>query len=1048
MPKRKLSNFLIGFLSLVSFMSIEGIVEAKSRTIMLADRRVVGGGATVVSYGEPAVMTHTNQYSSNKFWQYGGYWGASGTWQAGEYWFPKDIRIDTLENRNYSHSRFGGSTYFEGYRRNANSNFKAYVSSDNSTWRQVWDAGNVNASSPINRNGNFNSSALGTFRYVRGKFDNWNANGDNSATIDAFMLSVSETDNEAPYGNAPTIVSETSTGYTVRVTGVGDAISGVSMVRFPTWTEANGQDDIKWYAGTNKGNGVWECTINKNQHNNETGKYITHVYAYDADWAGNSKNLGEAVSIVDSTPPSINITGNPTSWTNNNITLNVTATDTESGVNYITKPDGSTVASTSTSYTVTANGTYTFKAVDKRGNESTQSVTVSKIDKAAPTISISGNPTSWTNSNVTLNVTASDTGGSGVKEIVIPSGQVISGSSLSYSLSSNGTCQFKVRDNAGNETTYSVVVDKIDKTAPTLALEVSPTSWTNKDVTVNCSIGENQSGIAVKKYASGSQSASYFASSGTNISGTSFNVPVNGIYTVYVKDAVGNETIRTIAVNNIDKAAPTISLSQDASMTNSNVTINTVIESGSATGSGKSPIVIKKYASGSQSKSYFASGGTVFTGTSFSVASNGVYTVYAKDEAGNETVVAITVNNIDKTPPSITGTLDYPWVKGSQDVNLIATDSQTKVSSFKIWNSTKTTVIKSGIESGNNMVINHTFTNEGQTIYKVEAIDSVSNVVTRDLIIRIDNTAPTAKVTMPSETLSRVININLSNIVDSHSGIKECIISESPTFDSNVKRQSISGNSATVSYTLLKETNASSNYGKRNVYVKVIDNVGNFTVYDVSTILKPLPPEGVTIKTPGNDQLFVNGESVVVSWTYDSASNEFDLPQKRAIITLHNLDNKETYTYVNDSSSTSYIIGGLVAGRYQVTVEVVIDIENKISTVSGIRNFRYNYFKDNGLVYTKIIDAGNKIRQVLVVTGNEIPVGTTIEGKIYYEMINSTTFDMNKYIAFELNSDFDIKNMIRLPKDVSKLQIEYRLKNTSSNKMLSPVLDYIEVYGY
>ena len=75
-------------------------------------------------------------------------------------------------------------------------------------------------------------------------------------------------------------------------------------------------------------------------------------------------------------------------------------------------------------------------------------------------------------------------------------------------------------------------------------------------------------------------------------------------------------------------------------------------------------------------------------------------------------------------------------------------------------------------------------------------------------------------------------------------------------------------------------------------------------------------------------------------------------------------------------------------------------------------------------------------------------MGTTIEGKIYYEMINSTTFDMNKYIAFELNSDFDIKNMIRLPKDVSKLQIEYRLKNTSSNKMLSPVLDYIEVYGY
>ncbi len=60
---------------------------------------------------------------------------------------------------------------------------------------------------------------------------------------------------------------------------------GVSVVRFATWTEANGQDDIVWKEGTNNGNGTFSCSISATEHNMESGSYITHVYAYDA--AGN-----------------------------------------------------------------------------------------------------------------------------------------------------------------------------------------------------------------------------------------------------------------------------------------------------------------------------------------------------------------------------------------------------------------------------------------------------------------------------------------------------------------------------------------------------------------------------------------------------------------------------------------------------------------------------------------------------------------------------------------------------------------------------------------
>ncbi|ANY70794.1 hypothetical protein BBD42_17300 [Paenibacillus sp. BIHB 4019] len=74
-------------------------------------------------------------------------------------------------------------------------------------------------------------------------------------------------------------------GYEINVDGVGDR---VTRVRFPTWTNLNGQDDLVWSEGEKVKQGTWKVWIPFNQHNNEKGSYITHVYTYDA--AGN--NLG------------------------------------------------------------------------------------------------------------------------------------------------------------------------------------------------------------------------------------------------------------------------------------------------------------------------------------------------------------------------------------------------------------------------------------------------------------------------------------------------------------------------------------------------------------------------------------------------------------------------------------------------------------------------------------------------------------------------------------------------------------------------------------
>lgn len=56
--------------------------------------------------------------------------------------------------------------------------------------------------------------------------------------------------------------------------------TGISSIKFPTWTSYNGQDDIIQYDGIVK-NGTATCYVKANEHNNETGPYTIHIYLYD-----------------------------------------------------------------------------------------------------------------------------------------------------------------------------------------------------------------------------------------------------------------------------------------------------------------------------------------------------------------------------------------------------------------------------------------------------------------------------------------------------------------------------------------------------------------------------------------------------------------------------------------------------------------------------------------------------------------------------------------------------------------------------------------------
>ena len=65
----------------------------------------------------------------------------------------------------------------------------------------------------------------------------------------------------------------------------------------PTWTEKNNQDDLVWHdAKVEKiADRKYEVsyTVKTEDHNKESGKYITHIYAYDVNGKMACYEIGE-----------------------------------------------------------------------------------------------------------------------------------------------------------------------------------------------------------------------------------------------------------------------------------------------------------------------------------------------------------------------------------------------------------------------------------------------------------------------------------------------------------------------------------------------------------------------------------------------------------------------------------------------------------------------------------------------------------------------------------------------------------------------------------
>lgn len=122
----------------------------------------------------------------------------------------------------------------------------------------------------------------------------------NCSSAQKWIFTTVDIDKEAPVISDVKISNLTNAGYTVTCT-VKDN-EGVTSVTMPTWSVANGQDDLKWYEATISGNTA-TCEIKTSNHNNESGIYLTHIYAYDEVGNTTSTSAGEIDVPVKSIDP-------------------------------------------------------------------------------------------------------------------------------------------------------------------------------------------------------------------------------------------------------------------------------------------------------------------------------------------------------------------------------------------------------------------------------------------------------------------------------------------------------------------------------------------------------------------------------------------------------------------------------------------------------------------------------------------------------------------------------------------------------------------------
>jgi large repetitive protein len=389
---------------------------------------------------------------------------------------------------------------------------------------------------------------------------------------------------------------------------------------------------------------------------------LNEVSFYSIDQAGNKEEAKTIEVKIDKTSPETKSDA-PDLWIKEDIQVNLTSSDKESGVAKTYYSINGSVFVEGTELTVAQEGVneISFYSIDKAGNKEEVKTVEVKIDKTAPETK-SDTPDSWVKEDVQVNLTSSDSK-SGVSKTYysINHSDFVEGTELIVAQEGVNEISFYSIDQAGNKEEVKTVEVKIDKTAPETKSD-APDLWINEDIQVNLTSSDKDSGVT----------KTYYSINGSDfVEGTELTVAQEGVNEIsfYSIDKAGiKEEVKTLEVK-IDKTAPETKSDTPDSWVNEDVQVN-LTSSDSKSGT---------------AKTYYSINDSDFIkGTEINVDQEGVNNIsfYSIDQAGNIEEVKTFEVKIDKTAPIITTNFDEFYKLGNTlNLNYQTMDSLSGVSS-------------------------------------------------------------------------------------------------------------------------------------------------------------------------------------------------------------------------------------------------------------------------------------------------------------------------------------------------------------------------------
>lgn len=355
----------------------------------------------------------------------------------------------------------------------------------------------------------------------------------------------------------------------------------------------------------------------------KNGKVFTKTFSSNVqnqsvsftDLAGNSVNAIVNIGNIDKTKPVLNeVVYSTTQKTNADVTATFTSNENLVAPSGWTKTENSGTFTYKKVYSQNATETVTFS--DNVGNSVSKNISITNIDKIAPTATVEYSTTSATNKDVIVTITLNE-------EVNDVDGWTKNGKVFTKTFSANVQNQtVTFSDLAGNNLKKTVNISNIDKNSPTISNPTySTTIKTKDDVTVTFTSSDSDL-----------VTPSGWTKSTNNFT-KSYSSNVNE--TVTFVDNAGNEVNRDISISNIDKTAPAVS---DASY--------------SEEASTRDPIVVTFISNDNDvvTPSGWAKTGNKFTKT---YTTNITENVVFLDDVGNSTTKTVTISNVDTSNPNL-----------------------------------------------------------------------------------------------------------------------------------------------------------------------------------------------------------------------------------------------------------------------------------------------------------------------------------------------------------------------------------------------------------